>query len=212
MLCPIYKPELLGEIQKIWVIYAFILYILLVGFQCIIFVRVGLLVKKKRQEIQCLGGQVIQMANSISSFKASLRLVMFFTSYTIMWLPYIIFDTLTQFPLVEIQTYDTCLILYIICLNVAYLNSFINIFGYAASDPTFPKFFTSYTIMWLPYIIFDTLTQFPLVEIQTYDTCLILYIICLNVAYLNSFINIFGYAASEPTFRKTAKTIFQLRL
>ena len=60
--------------------YGIIMHISIVGFQCIVFVKVGLLVKKRKEEIQCLGGHVIKSTNTISSFKAPLRLVLFLTT------------------------------------------------------------------------------------------------------------------------------------
>ena len=137
MLYFFYKQEPFSQ-NKIWVVYAFIVYILIAGFQCIIFAKLAILVKKKRQETQCLGGQVMK-TNTISSFKSSLRLVIFLTTYTTLWTPFIMFDFLTVLSLVQILNVDTYFIIYTICINLAYLNSFINIFVYAASDPTFRK-------------------------------------------------------------------------
>ena len=77
--------------------------------------------------------------NTISSFKSSLRLVIFLTTYTTLWTPFIMFDFLTVLSLVQILNVDTYFIIFTICINLAYLNSFINIFVYAASDPTFRK-------------------------------------------------------------------------
>ena len=135
----LYLPKLVDQSPKIWAIINFIMYVMILAFQCVIFVKVGLLVKKRRQEIQCLGGHVIKSTNSISSFKASLRLVLFLTTYVALWTPYIMLDFLYQISFVEIHNYNTVTIIYVICGNVAYLNSFINIFVYAASDQSFRK-------------------------------------------------------------------------
>ena len=137
MLYFLYNPDSLEQ-NKLWVVYAITLYTLLLGFQCIIFVKLWVLIKKKRQEIQCLGGQAIN-TNTISSFKSSLRLVMFLTTYTTLWTPFIMYDFLTEMSLVQIVDIDTHFIIYTICINFAFLNSFINIFVYAASDPVFRK-------------------------------------------------------------------------
>ena len=135
----LYLPKLVDQSPKIWAIINCIMYVMILGFQCVIFLKVGLLVKKRRQEIQCLGGHVIKSTNNISSFKASLRLVLFLTTYVTLWIPYVLLDFLNQFSLAVIQDYNTAAIVYNICGNVAYLNSFINIFVYAASDQKFRK-------------------------------------------------------------------------
>ena len=135
----IYIPEVLEQSPKILAISTFSIYILILGFQSVIFVKIGLLVKKRRQEIQCLAGHVIKSTNSISSFKASLRLVLFLTTYVALWAPFILLDFLTQLSFAGIQNYNTSIIVNSICINIAYLNSFMNIFVYAASDNKFRK-------------------------------------------------------------------------
>ena len=135
----VYIPKVLEQSPKIWTIITFIMYLVILGFQCVIFVKVGLLVKKRRQEIQCLGGQVMKSTNNISSFKSSLRLVLFLTTYAALWTPFILMDFLNHFSAALILNYNNATIVYTICINVAYLNSFINIFVYAASDQTFRK-------------------------------------------------------------------------
>ena len=137
MLCSLYKPESVDKIFNIWAIYHFILYILIVGFQFIVIVKVGLLVRKKRREIQSVGGHGIKSSGNISSIKASLRLVLFLTTYTVTFSPFILSDFLTE--LLGIHNHNAALIYYTICNNLTYLNSFINIFVYAASDSTFRK-------------------------------------------------------------------------
>ena len=133
-----YKSESLTNIKRFWAIYILVWYIIIALFQLIIFTKISLVVKKQRQAIQTAERHELK-TSTVSPFKSSLRLVLFLTTYTVMWAPYILFDFLVDFYLVSITNQHNYLKLRAIFLNMANLNSFVNISVYAVTDSTFYK-------------------------------------------------------------------------
>ena len=135
----VYNPEIMGIIKRLWSIYIILCYIIIVLFQLIIFTKIIVVVKKQRRTIQIMEQHVSGPSTTVSSFKSTIRLILFLTSFTVLWAPYILFDFLSSFNLVTVDNDDHHFRLRAIFVYIANLNSFLNIFVYAVTDPTFYK-------------------------------------------------------------------------
>ena len=131
----VYNRDRMENIKLLWSIYILVCYIIIVLFQLIIFTKIILVVKKQRRTIQI----VEQHSTTVSSFRSTMRLIMFLTSFTVLWAPYVFMNFLTNFFSVTTDNYNPNFRLRSTFLYIANLNSFLNIFVYAVTDPTFYK-------------------------------------------------------------------------